>query len=71
VLLLDDDTALRDVITDFLTDSGYTVVAVSNGAEGIREMVARDFSVILCDLMMPTLPGDMFYRAAERIRPRL
>gem|GEM_PF-523601 len=71
ILLLDDDTSLREVITDFLTDSGYTVVAVQNGAEGIRQMVAQEFSVILCDLMMPTLPGDMFYRAAERIRPRL
>ena len=71
ILLLEDDDSLREVITDFLTDSGYTVVAVPNGAEGIRKMLAEDFAVILCDLMMPTLPGDMFYRAAERIRPRL
>jgi len=27
--------------------------------------------VILCDMMMPTLPGDMFYLAVERMRPHL
>jgi DNA-binding response OmpR family regulator len=71
VLLLEDDPAFKEIMTDFLTESGYTVVAVQNGVEGVHEVLASDFEVILCDMMMPTLPGDMFYRAVERMRPHL
>jgi len=46
-------------------------VAVHNGVEGVHEVLSSDFEVILCDMLMPTLPGDMFYRAVERMRPHL
>ena len=71
LLLLDDDSAFREVITDCLAESGYTVVAVQNGGEGVREVLGGEFAMVLCDFMMPGLPGDMFYRAIERIRPAL
>ncbi len=71
VLLLDDDVSFNQIITDFLTESGYTVVSVQGGGDGIREVLAGDFAVILCDMVMPTLSGDMFYRAVERVRPHL
>lgn len=71
VLLLDDDVSFNQILTDFLTESGYTVVSVHGGAEGVREVLAGDFAVILCDMVMPTLSGDMFYRAVERARPHL
>lgn len=71
ILLLEDDPTFKEIIKDFLTDSGFTVVAVQNGVEGVHEVMANDFQVILTDMMMPTLPGDMFYRAVERMRPHL
>jgi DNA-binding response OmpR family regulator len=71
ILLLEDDPSFKEIIKDFLTDSGFTVVAVQNGVEGVHEVMGNDFEVILTDMMMPTLPGDMFYRAVERMRPHL
>lgn len=71
VLLLEDELQFRDIIKDFLASHGFDVVAVQNGVEGVHEVLASDFEVILCDMMMPTLPGDMFYRAVERMRPHL
>lgn len=71
MLLLEDDPAFNEAVRDFLVESDYAVVAVANGAEGVREVMAGDFALILCDMMMPTLPGDLFFRAVERIRPRL
>jgi CheY-like chemotaxis protein len=71
VLLLEDDPAFQDAIRDYLAESGYSVVAVNNGGEGVRELLNGEFALILCDLQMPSLPGDMFYRAVERIRPDL
>ena len=71
ILLVEDDPAFQEIMKDFLTENNYEVVAVNNGVEGVHKVLASDFEVILCDMMMPTLPGDMFYRAVERMRPHL
>jgi CheY-like chemotaxis protein len=71
ILLLEDDAAFKEIMTDFLRENNCNVVAVQNGVEGVHEVLAGDFDVILCDMLMPTLPGDMFYRAVERMRPHL
>ena len=71
VLLLEDDPAFKEIMTSFINENGYSVVAVQNGVEGVHEVLASDFEIILCDMQMPTLPGDMFYRAVERMRPHL
>jgi DNA-binding NtrC family response regulator len=71
VLLLEDDFQFKSILTDFLVDNAYDVVAVGNGAEGVREIMVSDFDAIVCDMMMPNLPGDMFYLAVERMRPHL
>lgn len=71
VLVLEDDPAFQEIMESFLKECGYQVVAVHNGVEGVHQIVANDFEVILCDMMMPTLPGDMFFRAVERMRPHL
>ena len=71
ILLLEDDETLKDAIKDFLEANFYEVVSVSNGAEGVRAVLKDDFDIVICDMMMPKLPGDMFYTAIERMRPHL
>ncbi len=71
ILLLEDDPQFKEIMKEFLSSHGFEVVAVQNGVEGVHEVLASDFEVILCDMMMPTLPGDMFFRAVERMRPHL
>jgi CheY-like chemotaxis protein len=71
VLLLEDDPEFRDLLTTELQANGFTVTCVANGVEGLKKIMAADFDVILCDMMMPSLPGDMFYIAIERTKPHL
>ena len=71
VLLLEDDHEFQSIMNEFLSSHGFKVVSVQTGVEGVHEILASDFEVILCDMMMPTLPGDMFFRAVERMRPHL
>ena len=71
ILMLEDDAAFGEIMGDFLRESGFVVETVVNGVEGVHKVLAGDFEVILCDMMMPTLPGDMFFRAVERMRPHL
>ena len=71
VLLLEDDEMFKNIIKEFLESNFYDVVAVTNGAEGVRAVLKDDFDIVICDMMMPKLPGDMFYTAIERMRPHL
>ena len=71
ILLLEDDEQFKETLKDFLESRFYEVVAVRNGVEGVREIMRHDFEIIICDMMMPNLPGDMFYLAVERLKPHL
>ena len=71
VLLLEDDRHFAAFLSELLTGRNYNVTLVPNGADGVREILNSDFDVILCDMMMPKLPGDMFYLAVQRSKPHL
>ncbi|MEW6305465.1 MAG: response regulator [Verrucomicrobiota bacterium] len=71
LLMLDDDKSLTNILKEVLATHNYDVTVVSGGAEGIKHVMAADFDVILCDMVMPGFPGDMFYRAVERTKPHL
>ena len=71
ILLLDDDTELADTLKLLLESRNFVVTTVGNGGEGLREVQEVDFDVIICDMMMPTMPGDMFYLAVQKLKPAL
>ena len=71
LLILEDDPDFSEMLRLFLEDNSFKVTCVANGVEGLRQVLSNDFDIIICDLVMPNLPGDMFYRAVERTKKRL
>jgi CheY-like chemotaxis protein len=71
ILLLDDDLELADTLKALIETRNYVVTLAHNGVEGLREVMQMDFDVILCDMMMPTMPGEMFYLAVQKVKPHL
>lgn len=71
LLILEDDRQFVSILKEFLESIPYDVVTVENGVEGLRKIMAQDFDAVICDMMMPKLSGEMFYRAVERIKPEL
>ncbi len=71
ILLLDDDIDLADTLKKLLETHNFVVTTVGNGVDGVREIMRFDFDLIMCDMMMPRMPGDMFYFAVERTKPHL
>jgi len=69
VLLLEDRNDFQEVLRDYLVSCSYKVKSVSSGIEGLREIMKRRFDLILCDMMMPRMGGEMFYWAVTRARP--
>lgn len=71
ILLLEDDKDLAMHLKMFLETEGFIVATAKDGMDGLRQVMATDFDVILCDMLMPNLPGNMFYVAVERTKPAL
>src|SRR5438874_1928814 len=71
ILLLDDDIDLADTLKHLLESHNFVVTTVKNGVEGLHEIMRLDFDVIMCDMLMPAMAGDMFYIAVERTKPHL
>jgi DNA-binding NtrC family response regulator len=57
ILIIDDDTAVRESIERMLRSAGYTVRSAANGEEGFALAKGGAFDVILSDMRMPGLSG--------------
>ena len=65
ILVIDDDPDIRELIVQTLTDEGYTALDYNEGEKAIAAMLINRPSLVLLDLMMPTLSG---WEVAQRIR---
>jgi DNA-binding NtrC family response regulator len=57
VLVVDDEDALRTVLSSELTNEGYEVRSASDGDEAIGELQKAAFDLVLLDIKMPRLNG--------------
>jgi DNA-binding NtrC family response regulator len=57
ILVVDDEDALRTVLSSELTNEGYEVRSASDGDEAIGELQKAAFDLVLLDIKMPRLNG--------------
>lgn len=57
VLLIEDDTVLRENTAELLELAGYEVKTAANGKKGVAAAFEHSPHVIICDIMMPELDG--------------
>jgi CheY-like chemotaxis protein len=62
ILVIDDDPAILDTVTQILEFEGYSVATATNGAEGLRQVDQAPPALILLDMRMPVLDGWGFAR---------
>jgi len=67
VLVIDDSSFQRKIITGILTESGYKVVLSENGKEGIERVEKDQPDLIITDLLMPEYTG---YWILEQLKAR-
>ena len=56
-MLVDDEPAIRQMLTRLLTGEGYNVLPATNGSEALEFANHADFDLVLLDLNMPGLDG--------------
>ncbi len=57
ILVVEDDAAMRDLLTEELGDAGFQVQAAANAAAGLELARAERFDLIITDLRMPEMDG--------------
>ncbi|HSH99279.1 MAG TPA: response regulator [Reyranella sp.] len=57
VLVVDDDTRLRELLKSFLSRHGFRVSMAANAAAAHQQLEALDFDLIVLDVMMPGQTG--------------
>jgi two-component system, sensor histidine kinase len=62
ILVVDDDPAIRAMLSEVLGDEGYNIVSAANGQEALNHLHHNGGlpQLILLDLMMPTMNGWVF-----------
>lgn len=66
ILVVDDDTRLRELLRKYLTDSGYAVTTAADAAEARQRLAGLTFDLIVLDVMMP---GESGLDLARWLRP--
>ena len=65
ILVVDDESAIRDFVRTALEDEGYDVSTATNGQHALETIQATPPDLVLMDVMMPGLSG---WDVARRIR---
>ncbi|MGV7228164.1 MAG: sigma-54-dependent transcriptional regulator [Nitrospirales bacterium] len=68
ILVVDDDSGVREALSEFLLSLGYVVVAVENGEEALAEYEKGEFDVVMADLIMPNMDGMELLRRIRDIK---
>ncbi len=62
ILVIDDDPAILETVSEILEDEGYPVELATNGAEGLKVLDRMRPAVVVLDMRMPVLDGWRFAR---------
>jgi len=57
IMLVDDDSAIRQMLARLLTGEGYDMLLAVSGSEAVRVVRAADIDLVLLDLNMPGMDG--------------
>jgi two-component system copper resistance phosphate regulon response regulator CusR len=68
ILVIEDDRKTGDYLKKGLTESGYQVDLIRNGADGLHQALAHPYELIVLDVMLPGLDGWQIMQALRAKR---
>ncbi len=71
VLLIEDDSELRELLKEQFNEIGCIVSEVSNGRDGLNLLTLENFDLVLSDVDMPKMDGMEFLKKAMNLNINL
>jgi two-component system response regulator CpxR len=68
LLLVDDDAELCEMMREFFEQSGHTLDCMLNGTDGLKYAIAKDYDLVILDVMLPGMNGFMLLSQLRRRR---
>jgi signal transduction histidine kinase/ActR/RegA family two-component response regulator len=63
ILVVEDEPTVARLISDVLEDDGFQVDVLLDGQEALRQAERETYDLAICDMRMPGLDGQHFYKA--------
>jgi PAS domain S-box-containing protein len=73
ILIVDDESQIRDITAAILSHHGYRVMIAGDGTEAVALFAPRsdEISILITDLSMPNLDGASLANVARRLNPNI
>ncbi len=71
VLVVDDDAGMRQMLSLLLKSRGYAPAAVDSAASALKELEAKPYDAVLCDVRMPETDGMTLLGEIQRRVPEI
>ncbi|NCF38326.1 MAG: response regulator, partial [Gammaproteobacteria bacterium] len=67
LLIIDDEPAIRQILSNAASNAGHSVSVASNGKEALERLGKGDIDVAVCDIRMPDITGiEVVEKAREQ-----
>ena len=71
ILVIDDERAVRELISVALAIEGHDVHTAENGKEALDLIGQHRYDLVFCDLRMPEMDGQQLYEEVQRDYPQV
>jgi two-component system, NtrC family, response regulator AtoC len=68
ILIVENDSAMADMLSDFLSEKGFTAAVAQDGAAALDQIRKDRFDVILSDVVMPNMDGIELLRRLRELK---
>ncbi len=69
ILVIDDESPIRDTLKEILEYENYSVTTAEDGTKGLALIQKNDYDVVLCDVKMPGIDGMELLDRALALKP--
>jgi CheY-like chemotaxis protein len=70
IMVVDDEQAVCEFLSEFLSQEGQNVKSVYGGKEAIKLLKSESFDLVLCDLVMPEIGGREVIKMLDTLNKR-
>lgn len=71
ILIVDDDHAMRLVLSESLESCGYETVEAENGNKALNQFYNRSFDLVVTDMIMPGMTGIEVLQGVKKLSPNI